>query len=110
MSDITFVRRHSLPIAKAKALVQKAADTLAQEHHVTTSWRDDTLSFQRAGVHGEILVTASDVRLSATLGFLLKPFKATLMGHIERDLSKYFPEPAPARSGKLAKKTAPTPR
>jgi putative polyhydroxyalkanoate system protein len=92
MSDITFARRHSLPIKKAKAQVQKAADALAAEHDLTSEWHGNTLRFQRTGVHGEINVTPSEVRLEVTLGFLLKPFKATLVSHIERDLDTYLPE------------------
>jgi len=106
MSDIAFVRRHSLPIAMARAQVQKAADALAAEHDLTSEWRGDTLLFQRAGVRGQIHVTHSEIRLDVTLGLLLKPFKATFVRHIERDLDKYVPEPQPdAPAKKRAKKT-----
>lgn len=100
MSDIEIVRRHSLPIAKAKARVQKAADALAVEHELDTEWRGNTLHFQRRGVHGQIHVTDTEVRLEVALGLLLKPFKGTLVSHIERDLKKYFPELKPPGSAK----------
>jgi len=98
MSDIALVRRHSLPLAKARAQVQKAADALAAEHGLSSEWRGDTLHFHRVGVHGLIHVGPAEVRLEAKLGFLLKPFKATFLSHIERDLHKYLPEPEPAAS------------
>ena len=93
MSDIALVRRHGLPIAKARAQVQKAADALAIEHDLRSEWRGDTLLFARAGVRGEIQVTHAEIRLDVTLGLLLKPFKATFVSQIERDLDKYLPAP-----------------
>lgn len=111
MSDIAFVRRHSLSIAEAKAQVQKAADALAAEHDLRSEWRGNTLHFQRAGVHGQIQVSDSEIRLDATLGLLLKPFKGTFLSHIERDLDEYLPEPKPAASTKKpARKSARTSR
>lgn len=96
MSDIALVRHHSLPIAKAKAQVQKAADDLSAEHGLRSEWRGNTLHFHRTGVEGEIHVSESEIRLNATLGFLLKPLKGTFLAHIERELKKYLPEPRPS--------------
>jgi len=102
MSDIAFVRAHALPLAKAKALVQKAADALAAEHQLQNEWHGNTLRFQRSGVNGEIHVTDSQIHLDVTLGFLLKPFKVKFVGEIERNLDKYLPEPKPGASAKKA--------
>lgn len=111
MSDIDLVRHHSLSIANAKTLVQKAADSLAREYHLRSEWRGDTLCFERVGVHGSIHVTDSQVRLSVTLGLLLKAFKTSFMAHIERNLDKYLPEPQPgAKTKKAARKAAHTPK
>jgi putative polyhydroxyalkanoate system protein len=107
MSDIAFIRNHGVPIAKAKALVQKAADALAAEHHLESEWHGNTLRFQRSGVNGQIHVSDSKIHLDVSLGFLLKPFKAKFVGEIEQNLDKYLPEPkseAPAK--KPGKKTA----
>jgi putative polyhydroxyalkanoate system protein len=109
MSDIAFVRRHAVPIAKAKTLVQKAANELAAEYGLESDWHGNTLHFQRSGVDGEIRVTGSKIHLDVTLGFLLKPFKAKFVGEIERDLDKYLPEPEPeAPAKKHAKKATHT--
>ena len=98
-------------MAKVKAQVQKAADLLAAEHGLHCEWQGDTLYFHRAGVHGQIAVTDSAVRLDATLGLLLKPFRATFLSHIERDLDRYLPEPkAAALRKKSARKSAHTSR
>jgi len=105
MSDIVFIRSHVLPIAKAKALVQKAADHLAAEHQLENEWQGNTLHFQRSGVNGRIHVTDSKIHLDVSLGFLLKPFKAKLAHEIEHNLDKYLPEP---KSKPSAHKLAPT--
>ena len=88
MSDIKLVRLHSLPLAKAKALAQKAADALAAEYDLSSEWRGNTLRFHRSGVDGQMHVTDSEIQLDVTLGFLLKAFKAKIAGHIERNLEE----------------------
>jgi len=88
MSDIKLVRSHSLPLAKAKALAQKAADALAAEYDLTSEWRGNTLRFHRSGVDGQMHVTDSEIKLDVTLGFLLKAFKRKIAGHIERNLEE----------------------
>lgn len=107
MSDIVFTRGHRLALANARALVQKIADELAAEHHLKSEWHGNVLRFERTGVHGQMHVGESKVRLAVTLGFLFKPLKAALVGHIEREFDKYLPEPrvqAPAK--KAARKAA----
>lgn len=107
MSDIKLVRSHSLPIAKAKALVQKAADSLSAEYNLSGEWHGNTLRFHRTGVDGQMHVTASEIRLDVTLGFLLKAFKGKFVDHIERNFDKLLSEQAPrAKAGKPAKKTS----
>ncbi|MGA2882777.1 MAG: polyhydroxyalkanoic acid system family protein [Bryobacteraceae bacterium] len=109
MSDIAFIRNHGVPIAKAKALVQKAADSLVAEHQLESEWHGNTLRFQRPGVNGQIHVTDSKIHLDVSLGFLLKAFKAKFVSEIERNLDKYLPEPKSEVSAKKpAKKTAHT--
>jgi|SRR5208282_769745 len=100
MSDIEFVRPHSLTIAKAKALVQKAADALAAEHDLSSEWHGDTLHFHRSGVDGRIHVTDSKIRLHVTLAFLLKPFKRKFVEHIERNFDSLLAETQPRAQGK----------
>src|ERR1035441_8693105 len=75
MSDFKLVKHHSLPIAKAKARVQKVADGLAAEYALSSEWHGNTLRFHRSGVHWPGHVTDSEIRLDVTLGFLLKPLK-----------------------------------
>jgi putative polyhydroxyalkanoate system protein len=92
MADIEFVKPHSLTIAKAKALVQRTADSLAAEYGLSSEWRGNTLHFHRSGVDGQMHVTESQIRLLVTLGFLLKAFKGAFVGHIERNFDQLLTE------------------
>jgi len=100
MPDIELVKSHSVPIPEAKARVQKIADELAADYDLRSEWRGKILLFERSGLHGEMEVTASKIRLEATLSFLLKPLRSALVERIERKFEKVFPEPTPSAQGK----------
>ena len=105
MSDINLVRPHSLSIAKAKVLVQRAADGLATEYDLESEWHGNTLRFQRSGVDGQMLVTDSDIKLNVTLGLLMKAFKGKFVDRIGHDPDKLLAEKEPgAQAKKPAKK------
>ena len=110
MPDIRMIKYHSLPLARARALVQQAADNLAEEYDLTSQWAGNTLHFRRAGVQGEMRVTESEIDLEVTLGFLLKVFKAKFVEHIEHNfdtlLAKAHATHKPA-TGRSATKEAP---
>lgn len=104
MSDIKYVRSHSLPLAQAKAIAQKTADDLADEYDLRSEWEGDTLHFHRSGVEGHMAVSTKQIALDVKLGFLLRPFKAKFEQHIERRLDQLL-DAAPAAS-KVAKAPA----
>jgi putative polyhydroxyalkanoate system protein len=106
MSDINLVKPHSLPLAKAKALVQKVADGLAAEYELSSEWHSNTLHFHRSGVDGQVYVTGSEIRLDVTLGFLLKPLKGKFVDYIERNFDKVLTRKPTARAKKSATKRA----
>jgi len=106
MSDFTLVKRHSLPIAKVKARVQKVADGLAAEYALSSEWHGNTLRFHRSGVDGQVHVTGSEIRLDITLGFLLKPLKGKLINHIECSFDKVLSREPRAQAKKPARKTS----
>jgi len=109
MSDINIVKPHSVPIAKARTLVQKEVDALPSEYDLSSEWQGNTLHFRRSGLDGQMHVTDKEIRLHVTLGFLLRPFRGKLIDHVERSFEKLFGgrEPA-AQAGKSAGKTART--
>jgi putative polyhydroxyalkanoate system protein len=97
MSDIKYVREHSLPLKQAKQIAQKTADDLADEYDLVSEWEGDTLHFHRSGVEGHMHVTPSEIALDVKLGFLLRPFKAKFEQHIERHLDELLAA-APAKA------------
>ena len=94
MPDIEIVKPHSLTIAKAKAAVQQAIEELGTEYNLKSEWHGHMLHVHRSGVEGEVQVTASEIRIDINLGFLLKPFKAKLVDHIERGFRELSTKPA----------------
>jgi len=111
MSDIQLVRPHSVPIAEAKKLVQKTADALAIEYHLKSEWHGNTVRFARSGLHGEMHVTDSEIRLQVKLGPLMKPLRARLIHRIEDKFERLFREPkGGAHAIPPQKKTAPAAR
>ncbi len=106
MSDFTLVKRHSLPIAKVKAGVQKVADGLAAEYALRTEWLGNTLCFHRSGVDGQVQVTGSEIRLDVTLGLWLIPLKGKLIGYIEQNIDKILTREPSAQAKKTVRKTA----
>lgn len=104
MADIKMIKYHALPLAKAKQLVQKAADDLGDEYDLASEWHGDTLRFHRSGVEGQMKVTTSEIHLDVTLGFLLRPFKAKFVEHIEHNFDRLL-----AHAGKAEKSAAKAP-
>jgi putative polyhydroxyalkanoate system protein len=81
MADIELIKHHSLPLAAARALVQRTADDLGKEYHLVSHWTGNTLHFTRTGIQGQMQVTESEIRLEVTLGFLLKLLKSKFVEH-----------------------------
>ena len=102
MSDIKYVRSHSLSIKGARAVAQKTADDLAAEYDLVSEWEDDVLHFHRSGVEGHMKVSADKIVLDVKLGFLLRPFKHKFEQHIERHLDDLLAA-SPAKPTKAAK-------
>jgi putative polyhydroxyalkanoate system protein len=88
MPDIRIARAHSLPLSRAKAAAQAAADDLAQRFELSSRWEGDTLHFRRSGVQGRIEVSATQIALEISLGLLLKGFKSS----IEQSVGKRLDE------------------
>jgi putative polyhydroxyalkanoate system protein len=107
MADIKMIKYHSLPMAQARELVQKAADDLASEYDLVSHWAGNALHFRRSGVQGEMNVSPTEIHLEVTLGFLLKAFKAKFVEHIEHNfdtlLAKAHAEHRPAKPQAAAK-------
>lgn len=93
MADIRIARAHCLPLSRAKAIAQAAADDLGRRYDVTSHWQGDTLLFKRAGVNGRIEVSPTQIALEVKLGLLLKGFRGSIEQSIGQHLDKALAEP-----------------
>jgi len=109
MADIKMIKYHALPLTKAKQLVQKAADGLGKEYDLASEWHGDTLRFHRSGVEGQMKVTASEIHLDVTLGFLLKPFRSKFVEHIEHNFDRLLADAGKGEGRTAAKATTRNP-
>jgi putative polyhydroxyalkanoate system protein len=90
MSKIDIRRKHGQTLAKARSAVTKAAAAIGKKFDIASSWSGNTLKFSRAGVDGAIHVSASEVHVTAELGFLLGMLKPAIEREIELQLDKQF--------------------
>ena len=105
MADIDIHRVHNLGIKPARAAAERMAEHLGRKFGLTGNWHGNVLAFERPGVTGSLTVTAKDLRLSVSLGFLLKAMKSSIENAIAHELDALFP------AGKAsAAKAAPKPK
>lgn len=112
MADIEVRRAHGLGLAAARRAAEQMASDLARKFDVRASWQGDTLRFERPGVCGFVQLTPKDLRLSISLGFLLKAMQASIEKLIHQELDTLFDAPRapvprvarPATSKKAAKR------
>lgn len=86
MARIEIRRAHKLGKDRAKAAVQQVAEELQSSLGARHQWQGDGLKFDCTGADGSIDVTDSEVRVLASLSWLLTPAK----GKIEREISAYL--------------------
>ena len=106
MADLNLHRDHTLGLARARKVALKWAEhveeKLAMECTIIEGDDEDVLEFKRSGVDGRMVVAATHFDLEATLGFLFKPFLAT----IEAEVGKQLDEALAKESAKAAKPAA----
>ena len=88
MSTIDIHAHHQLNHAQAQHAADELASDLAEKFGIDYGWEGDMIHFERPGVHGQILVQNSEIRIQAYLGFML----VMLKGPIEREIVRYLTE------------------
>ena len=95
MSQISITRAHGLSPKKARLAAEAVAADLQAEYGLQYAWDDDgTLSFQRAGISGQLTLERRQVTVQVRLGLLFLPFKASF----EREIHDYFDQRFAPRS------------
>lgn len=90
MPTISIRRRHSLDHKHAKAAADKIAKDLKKRFELDYEWDGDDVSFERAGLSGNMHVGKRDVRLDVQLSFLLTPLKGPIEREIHKELDALF--------------------
>jgi putative polyhydroxyalkanoate system protein len=88
MPSIDIRRKHNHSLKEAKEAVRKTAIAMGNKFDIKSAWEGNTLKFERPGATGEIHVTASDVHVTAQLGFLLGTLKPMIESEIQKQLDK----------------------
>lgn len=106
MADIHIHRDHHLGLAKARKIAWTWAEEVEQKFDmactVIEGEAQDTVSFKRTGVHGELTVAADHFELRAKLGFLLGAFAKTIEGEITKNLDALLSQSASGKGGGAA--------
>jgi putative polyhydroxyalkanoate system protein len=92
MSEVNYEQSHTLGLDKARELAQDWVADAARKlgltcQHVTGAEKD-TISFERAGVHGVMTVTGTHFDLRVKLGMMMAPFKPIVEAEIAKNLGR----------------------
>ena len=90
MSSIDIHARHSLSHEEALTAADELSSDLAEKFGINYGWEDEVIHFERPGVHGQILVHDTELRIQAQLGFLLMMLKDPIEQEIRRYLEEHF--------------------
>lgn len=90
MPRIDIHHPHQLPVAEARAVVDRVAARMREKFGTDDRWQGDTLLFSRPGVSGSIAVGSDTIQVRAELGLLLAPLKNTIEQEIRRKLDEHF--------------------
>jgi putative polyhydroxyalkanoate system protein len=106
MADIHIVRKHSMPLKKAREAADGLAARLGEKFDLESEWDGDTLNFERSGVKGSLALAKTEVTIDVRLGLLLSAFKGSMEEQINEQLDQLFSSSAAAPAKKAAKKKA----
>ncbi|HET8942239.1 MAG TPA: polyhydroxyalkanoic acid system family protein [Rudaea sp.] len=90
MASIDICHRHGSTMAKARAAIEKTANSIRQRFAIDSHWEGNVLHFERTGVSGQIQVDRNQVHVQAQLGFLLGAMKPMIEKEIRDQLDKNF--------------------
>lgn len=87
MSTIKIVRPHTIDISQGKELLRSIAVRLSEQYSGSFQENAEGVVFKAAGVTGEIVLSATDVCVTAKLGLLMRPLKSAIeqLFHTEID-------------------------
>jgi putative polyhydroxyalkanoate system protein len=90
VSTIDIHAYHKLSHDEALTAADELSCSLAKKFDIDYGWDEEVINFERIGVHGQIVVTDSELRIQATLGFMLMMLKGPIEQEIHRYLEQHF--------------------
>ena len=90
MSTIDIHAHHQLSHEEALQAADELSCDLAEKFGIDYGWEDEVIHFERPGVHGQITVLDTELRIQAHLGFLLMMLKSPIEQEIVRYLEEHF--------------------
>lgn len=90
MSNIDIHAFHNLSHEEALNAADALCVDLAEKFGIDYGWQDEVIHFERPGVSGRIDVRETELRIRATLGFMLMLLKAPIEQEIVRYLEEHF--------------------
>ncbi len=93
MSDISLTRTHSLGLQGARTAAEKMVVRLQSQFGLSGKWEGDTLHVNRPGVKGRLTVTATEMMLEITLGFLLSAMKSSIERAVQEEIDNALQSP-----------------
>jgi putative polyhydroxyalkanoate system protein len=92
MSDIKFQQSHDLGMDKARDLAVKWIEDASKKmglscKHVQGD-QQDTITFERMGVNGTMLVSGTSFDLNVKLGMMMAAFKPMIEAEISKNLGR----------------------
>jgi putative polyhydroxyalkanoate system protein len=90
VSTIDIHAFHKLSHEEALNAADELCIDLAEKFGIDYGWQDEVIHFERPGVSGRIEVRETELRIRATLGFMLMLLKAPIEQEIVRYLEEHF--------------------
>jgi putative polyhydroxyalkanoate system protein len=87
---IDIKKKHGKSLEDAQQIADDLAQDLADKFDITYGWDEDTIVFERFGVHGEIDVDEETVHVRAQLNFLFSYLEPRVEKEIHRYLDEHF--------------------
>ncbi len=92
MADIDYQQAHNLGLEKARELAQRwmneGAQQLGLNCECTQGADQDTITFERMGVKGTMLVSGTNFDLKVKLGMMMSAFKPMIEAELARNMAK----------------------
>lgn len=92
MSDIHYERAHDLGLDRARELAREWLDDAARKLGLSCQTQagetQDTITFERTGVKGTMLVSGTGFTLDIKLGMMMAAFKPLVEAEVSRNLER----------------------